>query len=235
MVEERNRFYRHVSHEVRTPLTSIIGFTELITDDESEPLTPGQKVIMQKVTSSAHRLLNMINNLLDISRVEAGRMEVRYNDVRLDELIEQVVDHMMPLVSEKGLEIATSFAGDTPLIVTDEQKLVQILTNLISNAVKYTPEGTIKINAAVANEQAIISVVDTGVGIPEDELDNIFNEFHRVQVGPIQRGSGLGLTIVKKLTDLLEGSVIVQSRLHEGSTFTLTLPNASHNTTDAVN
>lgn len=224
MVEERNRFYRHVSHEVRTPLTSIIGFSEVLLEDEEEPLTLGQKAVTQKVVDSGHRLLDMINNLLDISRAEAGKMEVNYSKIKLDMLIEQVADNIAPLISEKALNLNVNLTDNIPVIVTDEQKLTQILTNLLSNAIKYTHEGTISIGVTSTADSVSIKVEDTGVGIPQNELENIFKEFHRVQVGPPQRGSGLGLAIVQKFTDMLGGSISVQSSLGAGSTFTLTLP-----------
>jgi signal transduction histidine kinase len=223
-MEERNRFFRYVSHEFRTPLTSVIGFTEYLIEDEDEPLTQNQKHQLLKVHSSAHRLLGMVDDLLDISKVEAGRMEVQKNEIDLDDMIEQIVDSERPLAAEKALDINIGVSDDLPDLVTDEQKLSQIILNLLSNAIKYTQEGTITINAFSGNDAVKISIRDTGIGIAEDELANIFKEFYRVQGGTVQRGTGLGLTIVKKFTELLGGSVTVESKLYAGSTFTVTLP-----------
>ena len=142
MAEERNRFYRHVSHEVRTPLTSVIGFTEILMEDDDEPLNKRQKHQLQKVVDGAYRLLNMINDLLDISRIESNRMELRYSSIKLNTLMHQVIDGLKPLIQHKDLKFKINISAKLPIIITDEQKLTQILINVISNAIKYTQSGT---------------------------------------------------------------------------------------------
>lgn len=224
MAEERNRFYRHVSHEVRTPLTSVIGFAEILMEDDDEPLNQWQKKQMKKVVDGAYRLLKMINDLLDISKIESERMEVNYRSIKLDVVTRQVVDNLKPLIQSKCLDIKMNISSNLPVIVTDEQKLIQIIVNLLSNAIKYTTSGTVCIGAVVNCESVSIYVEDTGIGVPEGELDNIFKEFYRVHNGPLQQGSGLGLSIVKKLVDLLGGHIMVQSKQGVGSTFTVTIP-----------
>ena len=229
MAEERNRFYRHVSHEVRTPLTSVIGFAEILMEDTDEPLNQWQKTQLKKVVDGAYRLLNMINDLLDISRIESERMEVRYSSIKLDVVTRQIADNMKPLAQSKALDIKMNVATNLPIIITDEQKLTQIIVNLMSNAIKYTHSGAISIGAVVSSELVSICVEDTGIGIPEGELDNIFKEFYRIHNGPVQQGSGLGLAIVKKLVDLIGGQITIQSKQGVGSTFTVTIPVTPHN------
>ena len=227
-VEERDRFFRHVSHELRTPLTSVVGFAEMLMEDEDDPLTPRQRSQFVRVVEGSHRLLGLVNDLLDISRAEADRMDICYGPVNPRDLLAEVVGSMVPLANERGLELKLVVAEDVPQITTDDRRLAQIVLNLLSNAVKFTPRGRVSVLVSRDRDSVYIAVEDTGIGIPADEIDNIFREFYRVQDGRSnERGTGLGLTIAQKLTNLLGGTLAVVSRIDEGTTFTVTLPTSA--------
>lgn len=229
MVAERDRFFRNVSHELRTPLTSIVGFTELLLEDEEEPLSDRQKHLMRRVVGNSHKLLALVNDLLEISRAESGRMEIRPGEINLDQYLPNVVGNLSSLAAAKNLHLSVSISQEIPIVCTDEQKLGQIIVNLVSNAIKFTVSGGVDVNAYVEADSFSISVTDTGLGIAEEDFENIFEEFYRVgQPGVRQHGSGLGLSIVKKLTTLLGGKIHIKSVVGKGSTFTVTFPQSLH-------
>lgn len=225
---ERDRFFANVSHELRTPMTSIIGFTELLMEDADDPVTPGQRVQLESVARNAHRMLMLINDLLDLSKIEAGKMTVDLDHVVLPELVTEIVINMQPLVRKKPVRLVTSLPPSLPSITTDEQKLSQILVNLISNAIKYTNKGKIVISAQVDGSSVKISVADTGIGIEPEDLTAIFSEFRQAKTAVRLRraGTGLGLSIAQKLAGLLGGTILVDSEPGKGSTFTVSLPMA---------
>jgi signal transduction histidine kinase len=224
-IDERNHFYRSVSHELRTPLTSIIGFAELLLEDSDEPLTQRQELKLKRVISNSHKLLGMVNDLLDLSRVEAGRMDVRWDTIKLDEFLRQIVNNLSPLAVGKMLKLNVDVPPDMPPLTTDEQKLGQIVVNLVSNAIKFTPEGRVDVSARLIGNAMQVDVRDTGTGIAADEIGHVFKEFYRGRKqGPGEYGSGLGLAIAKRLTSVLGGTLTVESELEKGSVFTLTLP-----------
>lgn len=224
-IQEKNQFFRNISHELRTPLTSIIGFAELLLEDTDDPLKDRQKLALERIVGNGHKLLGMVNNLLDLSKIEAQRMTVDYSDVKLDDLLKQITSNMMPLAIEKSLRLEVEAAKDLPVIRTDEQKLGQILVNLVSNAIKFTQEGSVKLIASGNCESVSIMVQDTGAGIPEKHIKQVFNEFHQVDGQRSNyRGTGLGLTIAQKLTELLGGKISLQSEVGIGSSFTVELP-----------
>lgn len=224
-MEQKTRFFRNVSHELRTPITSVIGFAELLLEDTDEPLSDRQRMALERVTGNAHKLLGLVNDLLDLSKLEANSMRVRLAEVRLDVLLDQVVSNMMPLARDKGLELSVRVEGDLPVVTTDEQRLGQILVNLISNAVKFTHEGCVTVSAAPNGKSVKIAVRDTGIGIPPEEQDRIFEEFYQATRLPSgSRGTGLGLSITQRLAALLGGEISVESEIGVGSTFTVALP-----------
>lgn len=224
-IEEKNRFFRSVSHELRTPLTSIIGFAELLLEDNEEPLSERQKSQLSRVVGNSHKLLAMVNELLDMSRLDAGRMRLECASVNLEDMLGQIVSNMMPLAQNKKLRVSVNIPEKLPSIMTDEQKLGQIIVNLFSNAIKFTQSGSVKISAVRDGKWVLISVADTGAGIPETELDEIFREFSRGSNSePRNVGTGLGLAIAKRLAVFLSGEISVESKLGHGSTFTLKLP-----------
>ncbi|MCE5197638.1 MAG: ATP-binding protein [Armatimonadota bacterium] len=224
-IEERDRFFRSVSHELRTPLTSVIGFAELLLEDTDEPLSDRQKAQLNRVVGNSHKLLGMVNDLLDLSKLEAGRIQIEPADVDLREFLEQVANNMMPLANNKKLTIDVRVDIDQPVVTTDEQKLGQVIVNLLSNAIKFTQSGGVTVSASGNENEVFISVADTGVGISEDEIEDIFKEFYQNRKqGAGKLGTGLGLSIARKLTTALGGRLEVNSRLGEGSTFTMSLP-----------
>ncbi len=225
MAEERDRFFRNVSHELRTPLTSIIGFAEMLSEDIDEPLSEKQKHQLKHVVGNSHKLLSMVNDILDISKIDAGRMEVHIGSLKLHEFIPHIAANFMPLATEKNLTLNLHLDGKLPTVHTDENKLGQILVNLISNAIKFTDNGTIDITATAHDKIFEIAVKDTGIGIPATDLKEIFKEFHRAHTqASSERGSGLGLTIAQVMAGLLGGKILVESEVGKGSTFTVTLP-----------
>lgn len=224
-VKQKNQFLACVSHDLKTPLTSIIGFTEILLEESEGELASRQKDMLQRVSRNAARLLKMINDLLDLSKLESGRMDLRLSKVRLSVITDHVIHTMIPLVKGRNLTISVELAEDLPLLYTDEQKLTQIIINLVSNAVKFTPEGRVTIKARSCEDKVIIAVSDTGIGISQSDFEAIFEEFR--QVGgqkPSNGGTGLGLAITGRLVKILGGEIGVCSELGSGSTFTVKLP-----------
>ena len=221
----KGRFLANVSHELRTPLNAIIGFTRLVSRN-ADGLPPKQVDNLSKILTSAEHLLALIDDILDLSRVEAGAIAIEPTATRVPELLHEIADTMDPLVSRPRVQLTVQAGPGLPEVVTDRDKLKQILLNLLNNAIKYTDAGTIAIRADAEADRLRIEVSDTGIGIPDAELDRVFAEFHRAETGGARRrsGTGLGLTISRRLADALGGSIAVDSRLGVGSTFTVDLP-----------
>jgi PAS domain S-box-containing protein len=234
-IEEKNRFFRNVSHELRTPLTSVMGFAELLLEDKDEPLSNRQKMLLEKVVSNSLKLLSMVNDLLDLSRLDAGRMKMEWSNVEMDSFLGQTIANMMPLAKSKNLLVSVSVPKKLPSIMTDENKLGQIIVNLLSNAIKFTAKGSITIKVMQKKKTVSITVSDTGVGIPEKELTEIFKEFSRGSNSDSKNvGTGLGLAIAKRLSIFLGGEISVSSKVGAGSTFTLTLPISPNKVMDSA-
>lgn len=224
-MEERDRFFRSVSHELRTPLTSVIGFAELVLEDTADPLNDEQRLALERIAGNAHKLLALVNDLLDLSKLEAHGMHLDLTRVRLDELLEQIAHNMMPLVTDKSISLSVEVSPDVPVMTTDEQKLGQIMVNLVANAIKFTRQGSISMIATRNGGTVSIAVKDTGVGIPSEEIDELFKEFRQgTRNGRGQRGTGLGLSIARRLALFLGGNITVESEVDVGSTFTVELP-----------
>ncbi len=222
----KSQFLASVSHELRTPLNAIIGFTRVVLRKTEGQIEDLQRENLQKVLISAERLLHLINGLLDLSKIEAGRMEVLPEPFRLDEIIERAVSTVEPMLRDGSVRLVREFAPDFPPINTDREKFEQILLNLLSNAAKFTEKGEIRVSGWQENGFLKVAVSDTGIGIEREALQYIFEEFRRVDpVGKMKYGgTGLGLAIVKRLVTLLGGDVSVESEMGKGSTFTITFP-----------
>ncbi len=225
--QAKARFLANMSHELRTPMNAIIGFTSLLIDDRSLQLSERHRRSLERVSRNARDLLELINNVLDLSKIEAGRMDVYSEPADARDLIERALGVVEPLKENRPIKLSTEIEDGLPALRTDRTKLQQILINLLSNAIKFTEAGEVKVIAVRADANHIrISVSDTGVGIAESDIEKIFEEFR--QVGAANRssraGTGLGLTITRRLLELLEGEISVTSRLGEGSVFTVTLP-----------
>jgi signal transduction histidine kinase/DNA-binding response OmpR family regulator len=225
--KHKSMFLANMSHELRTPLNAIIGFSELLSDAMPEQFDDAtrRRFLSQIVTSGKH-LLSLINDILDLSKVEAGQMELRIEAVSIPEVVEQVMRTVEPLVAKKGIELQADAAGGG-MLRADTGKVKQMLLNLVSNAIKFTPEGgSITISAARAPRAVQISVADSGIGIAEADQAQIFQEFHQVDGGPGRRheGTGLGLALTRRFAALHGGDVKFRSKVGRGSVFTLTLP-----------
>ncbi len=227
----KSDFLANMSHELRTPLNSIIGFSDVLENVDS--LTEKQKRYARNIQKSGRVLLEMINDILDLAKLEAGKMEVRPTEFRIDAILAAQCDMVRSLTEEKNIDLTAVEADHLPPVLQDQNKVQQILTNLLSNAIKFTPEGG-RITVAARrglDDQLEITVADTGVGIPEEDREIIFEKFRQSRsvlgTDNLTReysGTGLGLSIVKELSKLLGGEVTFESELGQGSTFKVTLP-----------
>jgi ammonium transporter len=221
----KSRFLASMSHELRTPMNAIIGFTRLVSRN-SEGLPPKQVDNLSKILISAQHLLALIDEILDLSRVEAGEVSLEITRIHVANVLREVTDSLEPLVDRPRVQLVVEADRGLPQLATDRDKLKQILLNLVSNAIKYTDDGSIAVRAEATDGRLRVAVSDTGIGIPRDELDKVFLEFHRAASAGASRrsGTGLGLTISQRLARELGGSITVESRLGSGSTFTVELP-----------
>jgi len=219
-------FLATMSHELRTPLNSIIGFTGLLQQELTGPLNEEQKKQLAIVRASGAHLLNLINDVLDISRIEAGQLQVFLEPFDLREAIERVAQTSRPMAEKKGVELEVKIASDVNTISSDRRRVEQILINLLSNAVKFTEEGKIQVVCSLEGREVSVNVIDTGIGIKSEDMDRLFVPFQQVQTGAARQfdGTGLGLSICKKLLDLLGGKIAAHSEWGKGSTFSFTLP-----------
>ncbi len=222
----KSEFLANMSHELRTPLNAIIGFTRLVMRRTKDILPAKQSENMEKILISAEHLLGLINDILDLSKVEAGRMEVRPVSFDLESLVEGCLRTVEPMVRSERLRLQTEIQADLPPLFTDQDKLKQILINLLSNAIKFTEAGTVTVSARRDDGRIAVAVADTGIGIPPDALELIFEEFRQVDSSPTRKygGTGLGLSISRHFARLLGGDITVESVVNVGSTFTVTIP-----------
>jgi PAS domain S-box-containing protein len=224
----KSQFLANVSHELRTPLNSIIGYTRLLLQGVSGTLNPRQVANLARLDANATHLLSLINQLLDITRIEAGKMAVTPTRLSLSGLISDVMAEVEPLILQAKLEVIADLAPDLPEIRSDREKIKQILLNLLMNALKFTPKGWVKVSAMYdgPRDQVAINVADSGIGIAEGEQEKIFEDFRRSEdsVAKGFAGVGLGLSICRRLALLIGGRITVDSRLGRGSLFTLLLP-----------
>jgi signal transduction histidine kinase len=226
----KSEFLANMSHELRTPLNAIIGFTRIVMRRSKEQLEPKQYENLEKIHSSGQHLLQLINAILDLSKVEAGHVEVNAADVALVPVLEQCVKTVEPLVKAPAVRLVKDFDGELPQVYLDEEKLRQIVINLLSNAAKFTEHGTVRVKAQANGESFAVAVADTGIGIAPDKLEHVFEEFAQADASStrVYGGTGLGLTIARRLARLMGGDISVQSAPGKGSTFTLTLPVRYH-------
>ena len=221
----KSDFLATMSHELRTPLNSILGFSEVLLS--SNPLTEKQQRWIGNIKSSGEKLLNLINDILDLAKIEAGKMQVRLEEFSIQDICEGILNMFRPLAEKKNVDMRSQVDAGIPLVRQDITKLQQILQNLVSNAIKFTPEGGRLVLKASADTQFVtLTVTDTGVGIAPEEQELVFEKF-RQSGNPLTRehaGTGLGLSIVRELSKLLGGDVTLQSELGRGSTFSVRLP-----------
>jgi len=226
----KSEFLANMSHEIRTPMNAIIGFTELLNDEVTEPK---HKEFLQIISNSGNSLLKLINDILDLSRIESGKLVISYDRLNLPYLVDDVGKLFSIKFSYKGIQYYSKIGANVPqFIIFDESRLRQILINLVGNALKFTVKGEVKleVDAEFVSEKLIclvIKVSDTGIGIPENKLEQIFDAFEQVEnaVKSPYGGTGLGLTITKRLIEALSGTISVTSVLHKGSDFILRFNN----------
>ena len=224
--QAKSEFLSNMSHELRTPLNSIIGFTDLLLQGMTGKISKEQRKQLTLVKNSADHLLSLINELLDVSRIEAGKVELSLEEFRLDDVVRELVESLSPAVSEKRLEFLTEVPEGITLF-SDRRRIKQVLMNLASNAVKFTEQGTVKITARVLKDEALeIRVADTGIGVKQEDMNKLFAPFQQIDISLTKRyeGSGLGLHLSKKLVALLGGDIWAKSEYDSGSEFTFVVP-----------
>ncbi|MFA4937968.1 ATP-binding protein [Brevundimonas sp.] len=218
----KSRFLANMSHEIRTPLNGVIGMAQIMAGDVLEDRQKGRLEILDR---SAHTLLDLINQILDLSRIEEGRLEIVPQAIDADALIHEVSETLRPLADSKGLAFHVRSAG-LGWVSADPVRLRQILFNLLSNAIKFTAEGQVALDVARTEAGVVLRVSDTGRGIPADQIGQLFTRFAQIEAAAVDRrdGAGLGLSIVATLVELLGGRIDVESEAGEGATFVVTLP-----------
>ncbi|MDR1242836.1 MAG: response regulator [Deltaproteobacteria bacterium] len=227
--ELKDEFLANTSHELRTPINGIIGIVESMIDGATGALTNEQKYNLAVVSNSGKRLSNMINDILDFTKLKNKEIVLQIKPVDLKTIVDAVMILSKPLVKGKDLALINDIDGSLAAIGADENRLQQILYNLIGNAIKFTEKGKIRVSAEVSGSLAAISVADTGIGIPEDKFDRIFESFEQADGSTAREygGTGLGLSITKKIVELHGGTISVKSKPGEGSVFTFTIPVSS--------
>jgi signal transduction histidine kinase len=223
----RSRFYASMSHELRTPINAVLGYSTLLLDNIYGPLTPQQREGLERTHRAAKHLLELVNDVLDLSKIEAGKIEMAVQPVSFPALIEDLFVTVRPLATENRTELVLDSRGEPTTIATDPRRVRQILLNLLSNAIKFGGSMPVRVEYHALPDGVRVVVADQGGGIPSEHLARIFDEFVQVAGDShAQHGTGLGLAISRRLARLLEGSLEVESKVGEGSRFSLTLPRA---------
>ena len=222
----KSAFLAAMSHEVRTPLNSIIGFTGIVLQGLPGPLNEEQKKQLGMVQGSARHLLSLINDILDLSKIEAGQLEIEARPFDAREAVESVVRLVAPLAEKKGLTLTRKVAPEVGELTGDRRRFEQILINLVNNALKFSGKGEVRVECAVDGRELVTRVADTGIGIRPEDVGKLFQAFRQIDTGLSRayEGTGLGLSISKKLVEMLGGGISVESEWGAGSTFTFRLP-----------
>jgi signal transduction histidine kinase len=224
--QHKSQFLANMSHELRTPLNAVLGYTELIQDGVYGAMPEKVTAVLDRVQANGRHLLGLINDVLDLSKIEAGQLQLGIGEYSMRDVVHTVVAATEPLAASKKLPIRVDLAERLPSARGDERRISQVLLNLLGNAIKFTEEGEIRIAAAVNADHFVVSVSDTGPGIPVPEQEKIFEEFHQVDSSntKVKGGTGLGLAISRRIIELHGGQITVDSDLGRGSTFTIKLP-----------
>ncbi len=222
----KDRFLASMSHELRTPLNAIIGFTGTLLMKLPGPLTGEQEQQLHIIQSSARHLLSLINDILDLAKVESGKVELHFEPIVVQHVVEEISTALQSLAQSKGLSLEVTLPKDDAIAMTDRRALHQILINLTNNAIKYTERGSVQIALRRDGGRTTIEVIDTGIGIKQQDQDRLFLAFEQVDPSSTRRfeGAGLGLYLSRKLATLIEAELSVSSEFGTGSRFTLTLP-----------
>ncbi len=223
--QAKSQFLANMSHELRTPMNAIIGFTRLVMRRSKDRLDPQQYDNLRKIQVSAEHLLSLINDILDLSKIEAGEVTVRPARFELEAVIDDCLRTVEPMAGNRRLSLNKTVEAHVTLY-SDEEKVRQILINLLTNAVKFTESGSVTVSVRSRGPRVVVAVVDTGIGIPENKLETIFEEFKQVDESTTRAagGTGLGLAITRHLVGILGGEIEVRSKLESGSTFSVSLP-----------
>ena len=224
--KHKSEFLANMSHELRTPLNAILGYTELILDNIYGDVPEKIQEVLERLEKNGRHLLSLINDVLDLSKIEAGRLTLSLNEYSIGEVIQTVFTSVEALAAEKKLELKVKIPPDLSTARGDEQRIAQVLLNLLGNAIKFTEEGEVTVEASASNETILVSVSDTGPGLSEADQKKIFEEFLQADGSNTREkgGTGLGLAISKKIVEMHGGRIWVESALGKGSTFRFTLP-----------
>jgi signal transduction histidine kinase len=227
----KSQFLANMSHEFRTPLNAILGYASILLQGISGDLTPAQRKALDRIASNGRHLVGIISEILDLSRIEAGRMPLQISTFALKQLVEEVLAEMEPIIVRSKLAVSSHVPPDLAPMMSDRQKIKQIVLNLLSNALKFTRQGSVTIRVAVADAELVtIAIADTGIGIDSADHKKIFEDFHQVD-GSVARpygGTGLGLSICRRLATMLGGRLDMESEVGRGSTFTLFVARQLH-------
>jgi signal transduction histidine kinase len=222
----KSEFLANMSHELRTPLNAILGFNEMILGEVYGDVPPDLKEPLTDIQNSGQHLLRLINNVLDLSKIEAGRMELALTDYAVQDTVEKVRASLNPLAAAKGLEFVASVPEDIPLAYGDAGRITQCLMNLAGNALKFTRQGRVGLSVDLQGDLLVYRVADTGIGIAKDKIETVFAEFRQGDATITSEfgGTGLGLSITKKFVEMHRGRIWVESELGKGSTFSFAIP-----------
>jgi PAS domain S-box-containing protein len=224
----KSQFLANMSHEFRTPLNAILGYTHMLLHGVTGAVSDTQRKSLTRIDSNSRHLLALINDILDITRIEAGRMPLNLTTFKIPELVEEVMSELEPIIRRSNLTVRANMARSLPAFKSDRQKVKQIVLNFLSNALKFTPAGTVTIKAShdAKGRSVAIAVSDSGVGIGRDDQTKVFEDFRQLDSSPARGygGTGLGLSICRRLSQMLGGTIELESELNKGSTFTLRLP-----------
>jgi signal transduction histidine kinase len=224
--KHKSDFLANMSHELRTPLNAILGYTELILDKIYGDVPETIQEVLERVEKNGRHLLGLINDVLDLSKIEAGQLVLSLDDYSMKEVVHTVVTSVESLAAEKNLELKVSVSPEVAHGKGDQQRISQVFLNLVGNAIKFTEAGEVRIEATASNDTFVLSVSDTGPGLSEADQQRVFEEFHQVDGSSTRKkgGTGLGLSIAKRIVEMHGGRIWVESTVGKGSTFWFTLP-----------
>jgi signal transduction histidine kinase len=224
--QHKSQFLANMSHELRTPLNAILGYTELIADGIYGETPEKVQAVLKRVESNGRHLLGLINDVLDLSKIEAGQLKLTLADYSIKDVVRGVYSALEPLATKKSLNLKVAVPDNVPGAHGDERKLTQVLLNLVGNAIKFTDQGEVAINVVAENGSLSIAVRDTGPGIAPADQARLFEEFQQADnsITKTKGGTGLGLAISKRIIDMHGGQIILESSVGRGSTFKVALP-----------
>jgi signal transduction histidine kinase len=225
--KHKSQFLANMSHELRTPLNAILGYTELVVDGIYGDMPEKAQATLKRITANGKHLLGLINDVLDLSKIEAGQLTLELNDYSMKDVVHGVYSAVEPLAADKKIAFRTEIAPDLPSGRGDERRLTQVLLNLVGNAIKFTDTGEVAIKASASNGHYYsVAVVDTGPGISEADQAKLFQEFQQADNSITRKkgGTGLGLAISKRIVEMHGGQIRLESQVGKGSTFSITLP-----------